>query len=105
MGVSKIDTFTFSTITADGNPPAPSAAYLGPVNGLVTAAVHGSLGGGTITFEITMDGGASWQLHTGLSLSTTNNASSLQVCAMGIRPKMTGSTSPAAIVTLGFIEY
>ncbi len=103
MGVSRLDTFSFSTITANGNPPAPAASYLGPVNGFVTFSVFGSLGGGTITAEITMDG-INWQPHAGLSIAAVGSQT-LQVCCMGVRPKLTGSTSPAAKVQIAMIEY
>jgi hypothetical protein len=105
MGVSRLDTFAFSTIIADGNPPAPNASYIGPVNGFVAMSVSGSLGGGTITAEITHDNGATWQTHTGLNLAGSNTAATLQVVANGIRPKMTGSTSPAAAVKIALIQY
>jgi len=107
MGVSRLDSFALLTGLSGnttGNPSATEAPYFGPVNGLVSVLFSGSFGGGTASIEVY--DGANWVPVSSSSPATLSAAGAIswQGSALGIRAKLTGSTSPNLNATAVFTD-
>tara|TARA_R110000744_G_scaffold90984_8_gene176607 strand:- start:786 stop:1088 length:303 start_codon:yes stop_codon:yes gene_type:complete len=79
-----------------------------PVEGKINFAIFGSFGGGTVSVDLSYDGGTTWFSATneaGTAVAVTSSqALNIQVGESNIRFTLAGATAPSITVSLTGID-